>query len=71
MRLKVVCAWCGRTDELEPASGKSDVGKSEVTDLCPLAPDALVSHTICDRCFVRETAHVERIVRARRQQRSA
>jgi hypothetical protein len=63
--LRAVCAWCGRVEERKP------VGSAEVAELSTPPEDAPVSHTICDRCFVRETAQFERIIRARRQHRSA
>lgn len=67
MRLTVVCAWCGRTEERKPGEAQADwAPRSAVND-----PDLRVTHTICDRCFVHEAAQVEKIVRARRRSQSA
>jgi hypothetical protein len=58
-----VCAWCGRGDsrETRPPEGS----------LPAKTPALPISHTICDECFKRERAEVERVVKARRKRNSA
>jgi hypothetical protein len=58
-KLQVVCAWCGRV-ESRPQAPEGVA-----------APAAPISHTICDACFVKERAEVERIVKGRRKRSSA
>lgn len=60
-KFNVVCAWCGRV-ETPATPGGSKAAPS------PALP---VSHTICDTCFARERAEVERVVRMRRKKSSA
>ncbi len=59
----IVCAWCGRSESLEIPPPEGALPRN--------TPALPVSHTICDDCFVRERAEVERVVKARRKRSSA
>jgi hypothetical protein len=59
---QIVCAWCGRV-ESRPAPPPES--KRAPTPALP------ISHTICDTCFVKERAEVERVVQAKRKRSSA
>jgi hypothetical protein len=56
-KVPVVCAWCGSRDERPASQGE------------PALPGIArpISHVICDACFKRERAEVERIVRGKRR----
>ncbi|MBI3724444.1 hypothetical protein HY251_10895 [bacterium] len=78
MAFKIVCAWCGKTEEhpLPPPTVvdlvRTKVAGRETIAVPPTSlPRPLVSHTICDTCFVRERALAERIATARRRRSSA
>ncbi|MEZ0231114.1 MAG: hypothetical protein ACAI25_21035 [Planctomycetota bacterium] len=60
---QIICAWCGRV-ESRPAAAPE--GKTRGPQ--PASP---ISHTICEKCFVKERAEVERVVQARRKRSSA
>jgi hypothetical protein len=75
-QFQVICAWCGKV-ESRPAQPQTDAPSAArgpvVFDAKPPAPTPAlpVSHTICEECFVKERASVERVVKYRRKRSSA
>lgn len=65
--LEVVCAWCGKREDRAPSRAESP----QVELARPQAAQPLVTHVICESCYVREVAQVERIVRGYRRKSSA
>lgn len=61
-QFQVICAWCGKVESRPtPQTQQPETPQ-------PALP---VSHTICEECFVKERASVERVVKYRRKRSSA